>query len=323
MRIRVGAALAILLVLFFFSLCLANSKDNGGQGLGGDVIAIDAMLPYGERERPPVLFPHDRHAAYSGETGCLSCHDERSGDGSGISFAFKGRKGLSGNEIRDLYHTECIRCHAEGVATKQPTGPQICGGCHVRDKAVPTSSSYAIDFDDSLHFTHTEKATLDCRACHDLLNGDDSEKSGDSMSPGLSSDNVSHDLCITCHLVDRNHKKPSGPLSCKACHALPAQSLADLNPSKDVARGGEVLFDHDLHEMADISCDVCHHKEPDTRCSECHTDGDSSQGGGISLYAAMHTRNADRSCIGCHDEMGAGDVDDCTGCHAPFRTGNP
>jgi len=307
MRKRVGATLAFLLVLFFFGLCLANSKETGEQSEVSDVIIMDAMLPYGELERPQVRFPHEKHAKNGGKTACLQCHKARP-DG-GFSFAFKQRKGMSGTEVRDLYHAECIRCHAEAAATTKLTGPQVCGGCHVRHLTAPPSSSHNVDFDNALHSIHTDQASLDCLSCHDFLQGD-SDEANDSVR-------IPHDLCVTCHVSTLNAEEASGPISCNACHGLPDRVSSE---SRVASGGGEVSFDHDLHEEADISCETCHHKEPETACSECHTDGKSAKGGGISLYTAMHTQKAEGSCIGCHDAMGAGAVDDCTGCHAPFSS---
>lgn len=323
MRKRVGATLAIFLILFFFSLCFAGSQDKGGQSTGADLITMDSMSPHGAPARPWVQFPHGKHVARAGETGCLLCHEPRSGQGEGISFSFKQTRGLAGPQAMDRYHSGCLGCHADVAAATGPTGPQVCGGCHVRGAAALAPSSHDVDFSASLHCIHTEDVALDCGTCHGLPHGDDRPVPLEGKGLSAFSGNASHDLCLTCHITDRNTGKESGPLTCNACHGPAAQPSSRTCSPENVPHGGEVSFDHELHASADISCEACHHKAPETACSECHTDGHSIKGGGVSLYAAMHTRNTDRSCIGCHDAMGAGEVHDCTGCHAPFRDGRP
>lgn len=321
MRKRVEVTLASLLILLCVGLRLAYTSDVTIQNGGVDLIVMDALVPFGKLERPLVRFPHEAHAAGGEEASCLLCHDAKPGEDAGFFFTFKGRDGLSREEIKDLYHTECINCHAEREVARQPTGPQVCSGCHVNPTADQLSSPHSVDFNPPFHSLHTENAALDCQACHDVFGEDDREELPDGHQPA-SSGNSSHDLCITCHLSDGLSENVSGPLSCTGCHEEPSISPEEIELSENKAHGGEVIFDHDLHEMADVSCEVCHHKEPETSCDECHADGDSINGGGVSLQAAMHTRDADRSCVGCHESMGAGVVDDCTGCHAPFRKGN-
>ena len=315
MRKRVGASLAFLLGLLFFGLCLAYSEGTDEQNRGVDVISMDTITSYGVLQRPKVHFPHEKHVIDAEKDTCLKCHEARP-DG-GVSLAFRQRKGLSGMEARDYYHAQCIQCHADAAAATGATGPQVCGGCHVNgEPASSPSSSHAIDFDDTLHSIHTEQATLDCRTCHDRLHGEPCATDSPAMSPR----ETSHDLCVSCHVSTLDSGEPGGPVTCTACHTDPVDTSS---MPRVAAGGGEVLFDHDLHEGADISCETCHHKEPETSCSECHDASGSSRGGGVSLYAAMHSRQADRSCIGCHDAMGAGEVDDCTACHAPFSGGTP
>ena len=310
MRKRVEATLASLLILLCVGLRLAYTSDMTSPEGGVDLIVMDALLPLGKLERPSVRFPHEMHAAGGEEASCLLCHEARPGEDAGIFFTFKGRDGLSREEIKDLYHTECINCHAEREVARKPTGPQVCSGCHVNPTAVQFPSSHSVDFNPSLHTLHTEKAAIDCQACHDVFDEDGRKEA--------SSGNASHDLCIACHLSDKARENSNAPLNCTGCHEAPSMPLEEIELAENKVHGGEVDFDHDLHEMADISCEVCHHKEPETSCDQCHTDGDSIKGGGVSLQVAMHTKNEERSCVGCHEAMGAGVVDDCTGCHAPF-----
>ncbi|WP_366945193.1 cytochrome c3 family protein [Desulfoluna sp.] len=325
MRKRVEATFAILLILLCVGMRLAYTGNEKLPERGEDLIILDALDSFGERERPAVRFPHEKHVAdEQGASNCLVCHEPRSEEGSGIKFAFKNRDGLSREAVKDLYHSECLGCHADLEAAGQPSGPQICSECHVNSSVDSPRSSHTLHFDASLHALHEDAASLDCQACHDSSGAVQRVVAQDASHP-VSPKNSSHALCITCHLNVRTSGETSAPLDCTGCHANPpasASSSEDTLLSENVAHGGEVTFDHDLHESADIACDVCHHKEPETSCSECHTDGASPESGGITLQVAMHTRSSERSCLGCHESMGAGVVDDCTGCHEPFTVGH-
>ena len=319
MRKRVEATLASLLILLCVGLRLAYTGNVATQEGGVDLITIDSLVPFGKMERPAVRFPHEKHAAGGDEASCLVCHEARPGENAGIFFTFKGRDGLSREEIKTLYHTECISCHADREVAKLPTGPQFCSGCHVNDTVGLPPSPHFVDFEDHLHTLHTETAALDCQTCHDVFG----EELSDESIPAASG-NTSHDLCITCHVTENMSGSADTPLDCTGCHASPSIHSEQTELTENDVRGGEVLFDHDLHETADISCETCHHKEPETGCAECHADGDATDGGGgVSLQAAMHTKSSEQSCVGCHDAMGVDAVDDCTACHAPFQNDKP
>ncbi|BCS95626.1 hypothetical protein DSLASN_12580 [Desulfoluna limicola] len=319
MRKRVEATLASLLILLCVGLRLAYTGSVATREEGVGVITIDSLVPFGKMERPAVRFPHEKHASGGDEASCLVCHEARPGENAGIFFTFKGREGLSREEIKTLYHTECIACHADREAAKLPTGPQFCSGCHVNDTAGLPSSPHFLDFEDHLHALHADTAGLGCQACHDVF-GEERPDESTHVPPGY----TSHDLCITCHLAENMAGSAGTPLGCTGCHALPFMPSEAAELTKNDVRGGEVLFDHDLHETADISCETCHHKEPETGCAECHASGDATDGGaGVSLQVAMHTKSSERSCVGCHDAMGVDAVDDCTACHAPFQDDRP
>ena len=312
MRKRVEATLTIFLILSCVGLRLAYTDHRTPPEESVDLITIDALAPLETLKRPAVRFPHGIHVAATGEdASCLACHDPAVGGSPGISFTLKDRQGLSGEAVQGLYHDRCIGCHADREAAGQPTGPQVCSGCHEKHIPDPSPMSHAVDFDARLHMRHTDEAALDCRTCHDAL------ASADGNSD---TGKAAHALCITCHLDTTTAGTSDAPLGCIGCHAMPLTSSDNEEQPAMAAYGGEVEFDHDLHDEADISCDVCHHKEPETGCTECHTGRGSLEGGGVTLHTAMHSLTADRSCIGCHDTMGAGVVDDCTGCHAPFGT---
>jgi len=315
MRKRVEATIAIFLILSCVGLRLAYTSYLTTPEESVDLITIDTLAPFDTLQRPVVRFSHELHvSATGGDASCIACHEPHPDDTSGLSFTLKDQQGLSREDIQDLYHAECIGCHADRESDGQPTGPQVCSGCHVKHIPETSPISHAVDFDSGLHVVHTDNAALDCQACHGILASGDMEKVTDSGDTGK----AAHALCITCHVNTVKAGTSEAPLNCGGCHALPRPALDDAGTPAIIAQGGEVEFDHDLHDEAGISCEVCHHKEPDTGCAECHTSGESPKGGGVTLQVAMHSRTADRSCIGCHNTMEAGVIDDCTGCHTPF-----
>jgi hypothetical protein len=74
-----------------------------------------------------------------------------------------------------------------------------------------------------------------------------------------------------------------------------------------------VPFNHKAHEGYNNSCRVCHHQEI-KKCSECHTLGGTGAAKGLSLELAMHKKDTDRSCVGCHANQYTKNSN-CAGCH--------
>lgn len=243
MRKRVGVILAILLVLFCVSLGLANSKDKDGQRQAGALIIIDALMQFGKLERSAVQFPHGLHTAAMPEADCLSCHEEKKGESAGISFQFKRQESLGEEALQDLYHNECLSCHAEREVAKKPTGPQVCNACHINDLEEPPTPD-EVQFGDFLHDSHAENASLECNSCHHAY--DPIEKKaiyveGEEEScanchqetvpasvpegmPASSLKTAFHDQCLSCHLETQkkqqmqNFEVTTGPLLCSQCH---------------------------------------------------------------------------------------------------------
>lgn len=364
MRKRVGAILAILLVLFCVSLGLAKSKDKDGQREAGAVITIDALMQFGELERSAVQFPHGQHTAAMPEADCLTCHDERNdektGEIAGLSFQFKRQEALGKEALQDLYHNECISCHAEREVAKKPTGPQACNACHINDVEEPPIPD-EVRFNAVLHASHADKASLECNSCHHAFNPTEKKavyvkgeegacvychqeivpESVPEGMPASSLKSASHDQCLNCHLeTEKKQQEQSvevktGPLLCSECHtpdlaekAKPVTEKIRLkrNQPDAVVIGAKtfteptntplVPFNHKAHELADISCQSCHHKSL-TACTECHTPIGSEKGGNVSLETAMHTKRSDRSCIACHNEVKK--APECAGCHLAMQ----
>ena len=84
-----------------------------------DIITIDALKSFGDLERPPVIFLHEKHsdAVESQNKDCAVCllsEDSRQ------SIKFKRLKDASSKQTMDLYHAECIGCHNQTAA--EPRG---------------------------------------------------------------------------------------------------------------------------------------------------------------------------------------------------------
>jgi len=93
------------------------------------------------KKRPAVTLPHNRHV----EAGlsCKDCHHIYE-NGKNIldeSKLEEGNKDVrclschgpkSGLNLEQAFHKQCIGCHGKYQKEKKKTGPQYCGGCHVR-----------------------------------------------------------------------------------------------------------------------------------------------------------------------------------------------
>jgi hypothetical protein len=93
------------------------------------------------KTRPAVMLPHNRHV----EAG-LSCKDCHHIYENGKNILDEGKLEEGNKDIRCLtchspksqldlekaFHKQCIGCHGKYQKEKKKTGPQYCGGCHVR-----------------------------------------------------------------------------------------------------------------------------------------------------------------------------------------------
>jgi len=93
------------------------------------------------KTRPAVSFPHNRHV----ETGlsCTDCHHVYENEKNVLdeSKLEEGNKDLrcatchgrrSRLNLEKAFHNQCAGCHRKYQREKKKTGPQYCGGCHVR-----------------------------------------------------------------------------------------------------------------------------------------------------------------------------------------------
>ncbi len=93
------------------------------------------------KTRPTVSFAHNRHVEAGLE--CKSCHHiyENGKNVLDESILEEGNKDIrcstchgskSRLNLEKAFHKQCAGCHMKYQTEKKKTGPQYCGGCHVR-----------------------------------------------------------------------------------------------------------------------------------------------------------------------------------------------
>lgn len=102
-------------------------------------ILLEHQPEVDSRERPPVLFPHEKHMDIY---GCLDCHhaydkgenvlDEGDlEDGSPAAQCVTCHDFKNNCSIQRLFHKQCLGCHVKKGKTNEKKGPRQCNGCHV------------------------------------------------------------------------------------------------------------------------------------------------------------------------------------------------
>lgn len=96
----------------------------------------------GEKTRGPVAFPHELHMD---SFECLDCHHDMK-DGENVLdeadleednqdiYCGSCHNADSKIERREAFHYQCMGCHDKFRMTQEPTGPTLCGECHVLKK---------------------------------------------------------------------------------------------------------------------------------------------------------------------------------------------
>ncbi|EMG37302.1 class III cytochrome C family protein [Desulfocurvibacter africanus PCS] len=324
-----------------------ESRDSAG------LLVITTMSAYGRLSEPGALFPHDLHTAVLEKSGkdCVVCH-EKTGKGN-LDLRFKRtRDDLGADELKALYHGNCLGCHEEAQAKSQKAGPTDveCRACHAR-RAAPVTR-LPVGMDRSLHARHVKAQADKCESCHHRFD-EQSKKlvyakgeegtcrychgatQVENRSPFRT---AAHGACVSCHLQKRAAAKDTGPLNCAGCHSAEDQARVKRLPEiprldrkqPDVVLIGAALvggqaqdpakrmpavpFDHKVHEQVNADCRTCHHKALSGCGSECHTLSGSPKGEFVRLDAAMHGQDLARSCIGCHAVRTQ--APECAGCHS-------
>jgi len=108
-------------------------------GAQPDQITLDHIQAFGKKQRPPVLFPHNRHM--EGGLSCKDCH-HRYEQGKNVldeGELEEGKPGIRCSEchpskarikLREAFHRQCIDCHTRTEKAGKPSGPRLCGQCH-------------------------------------------------------------------------------------------------------------------------------------------------------------------------------------------------
>lgn len=95
-----------------------------------------------EKERGPVLFPHELHMS---DLSCLDCHhDMQNGEnvldegeleeGNPKAQCATCHDDKSKIKTREAFHRQCMGCHDSASLTAKKTGPSLCGECHTLKK---------------------------------------------------------------------------------------------------------------------------------------------------------------------------------------------
>ncbi len=216
-----------------------------------DLIRIDPIRAYGKLELPEVVFQHDQHTEALAKQGkdCSACH-EKAPEGKGLwVYKFKRLEDKSAEQLKDVYHTNCISCHTAETKAGRKAGPleAECRSCH-SSRPDMVSSWTEIGMDKSLHFRHVDSKAIppkddpkvncgvchhvykpelkkavwvkgqedSCRACHGAVPQKDPER------PAF--EGAAHQACISCHLEITADKMDSGPSTCFGCHSQESQA---------------------------------------------------------------------------------------------------
>lgn len=307
---------------------------------------------FGKLERPQVIFDHSLHANTYKKEGCTTCHSPGSDKNLIFAFPFKVTK-KSREAVMDAFHEKCVGCHNKLLRTQKKSGPVRCGDCHRKQFELLELTHPVFEFDFSPHDRHAKKLNNNCGFCHHSYDKEDKElvyEKGTEQScfychdleakrgPTLASEvevtkgkrltirNVSHHLCVNCHLFSFQQHSKAGPMECAKCHTGKYKTAAQLQnilrPDRDQPKkslialeGGMmkgVSFDHESHEKISKTCRACHH-ETLYACKKCHTLAGAADGKGITTVNAYHDIFSLAACAGCHATEK--EQKNCAGCH--------
>ncbi|MEE8431041.1 MAG: cytochrome c3 family protein [Candidatus Desulfatibia sp.] len=360
LRTRAGIAAAVVFLSIYGMgalrvEALSNPSDQfASYLLRPDVITIDTLTVFGKLERPPVAFLHDKHTdtLKKKNKDCMTCHlseNER------LSPKFKRLEDTGRKAVMDIYHNNCITCHAEMRAAGEKAGPIVCGQCHPK-KPLIMSSGVPMSFDKSLHYRHSTAQKDKCERCHHEYDPQSQElvyvkdKEGTcrychkqktevlESETRISMRLASHVACIDCHRKTLAKDMTAGPVRCSGCHDIEQQIkiekvdkvprmkrnqpdvvLIKTNDKEGLKnRMYRVPFSHKAHEKYNDTCRVCHHADLKS-CVSCHSLEGKKEGNHIMLEQAMHQLDSKLSCIGCHKTVQQDQR--CAGCHAFLAKG--
>ena len=222
-----------------------------------DLVKIDTLAAFGRLELPAVTFFHDKHtdALLKEQKDCKTCHlveDDK------LSLAFKRKKATRPEEIKEIYHSNCIGCHMEMAATGKKTGPPdgLCRACHDAEPKI-SAARLEVGVNKILHFRHGDSKSIvsttadkdNCSRCHHeydkqakkifYAKGKEAtcrychlDKQKDDVK---SMRQASHLQCVLCHLdLATKGVKATGPYICAGCHGKEGQALV-VKKNQEVA----------------------------------------------------------------------------------------
>lgn len=111
------------------------------------LFSADSDDPFPDRQRPSVDFLDELHDLHMENQECLSCHhnyedgenvleeDELAEDNPDIRCA-ACHDDSSELDLQKAYHKQCMGCHESLYQSGHPTGPSLCGECHIRKKTT-------------------------------------------------------------------------------------------------------------------------------------------------------------------------------------------
>lgn len=126
-------------------------------------ILISLPALFAELERPPVRFPHERHARELEPEGCTVCHPVTGNHT--LQFTYPKETGAeTRSSLTEAFHDSCIGCHETRAATGRSSGPVTCGECHriPEEQAQASYEPVLPEYYDVLRDTYHGQ----CRACH-------------------------------------------------------------------------------------------------------------------------------------------------------------
>ncbi len=218
-----------------------------------DQITINTLANFEKLELPPVTYFHDKHtdALVKEKKGCETCHFVEDNK---LSLNYLRRPTTKPEEIKNIYHSNCIGCHNDMAAAGKKTGPQdgFCRSCHNAEAPV-TVARLDAGMDKVMHYRHLDSKNItgvgkdkdNCSACHHVFDqkakklvyakgqeGSCRYCHFDQVQDGvINLQQASHQQCLECHrTLASQGVKESMPITCGGCHGAAAQAeLAKKN----------------------------------------------------------------------------------------------
>jgi mono/diheme cytochrome c family protein len=219
-------------------------QDDPRAHLRSDIITIDAAAQFTSLELPAVTFLHDEHTAAleTENSDCTTCHQLVDGR---MSFLFERTENTSAEQLKAVYHNNCIGCHTERHNQGRSSGPLdgSCRDCHNKEaRAVPSRQPFGMD--KMLHYRHVDAEQIEyaeaqdnCGRCHHQYDESKDELYYTSGTEATcrychlespkddtrSLRRAMHGQCVDCHRQQAKQGRVSGPETCAGCHGEKAQ----------------------------------------------------------------------------------------------------